>query len=77
MCKRINWFYIRKTERRRDSLGINNVGLMARALVLKDGASPDEQEYMKWQTLQVSAFSIASCIGRVLIGTYLPEVQVF
>jgi len=47
---------------------INNVGLMARALVLQDNASPDEREYMKWQTLQVSTLSIASCIGRISIG---------
>ena len=48
--------------------GINNVGLMARALVLKNNPSPDEQENVKWQTLQVSTLSIASCIGRILIG---------
>ncbi|KAF9652133.1 MFS general substrate transporter [Thelephora ganbajun] len=47
---------------------INNVGLMARALVLKDNASPDERENMKWQALQVSTLSIASCVGRILIG---------
>jgi len=47
---------------------INNVGLMARALALKDATNLDEQENVKWQTLQVSTFSIASCIGRILIG---------
>lgn len=47
---------------------INNLGLMARALVLKHNASPDNQEYAKWQTLHVLTFSIASCIGRILIG---------
>jgi len=47
---------------------INNIGLMARALALKDGARPDEQEHVKWQTLQVSTMSVASCLGRVLIG---------
>jgi len=41
---------------------------MARALALKDDTNPDEQENVKWQTLQVSTFSIASCIGRILIG---------
>jgi len=41
---------------------------MARALALKDNASPDERENVKWQTLQVSTLSIASCIGRILIG---------
>ena len=41
---------------------------MARALVLKNNPSPDEQENVKWQTLQVSTLSIASCIGRILIG---------
>jgi len=47
---------------------------MARALVLKDNASPDEQENVKWQTLQVSTLSIASCIGRILIGNCLARV---
>ena len=42
---------------------------MARALALKDGASPDEGENVKWQTIQVSTLSIASCTGRVLIGS--------
>ena len=41
---------------------------MARALVLRDNAGSDERENMKWQTLQVSTFSIASCVGRILIG---------
>ena len=41
---------------------------MARALVLKGNASPDEGENEKWQTFHVSALSIASCIGRILIG---------
>jgi len=43
---------------------------MARALALKDDTDPNEQENVKWQTLQVSTFSIASCIGRILIGDY-------
>ena len=43
---------------------------MARALA----ASPDEQENVKWQTLQVSTLSIASCIGRILIGDCLFRV---
>lgn len=47
------------------------MGLMARALTLKHDASPDNQEHAKWQTLHVSAFSIASCIGRILIGISL------
>lgn len=47
---------------------------MARALALKDGARPDKQEHVKWQTLQVSTMSVASCLGRVLIGIALPEV---
>lgn len=44
---------------------------MARALALKDDTSPDEQENVRWQTLQVSTLSIASCIGRILIGAHL------
>ena len=68
--------------RRWNPPGINNVGLMARALVLKDNPSPDEEEYVKWQTLQVSTLSIASCIGRILIGIFLhgapfSDVQTF
>jgi len=47
---------------------INNVGLMVRALMSNDNASSDERENVKWQTLQVSALSIASCIGRFSIG---------
>lgn len=54
--------------------GINNVGLMTRALILKDDPSPDERESVKWQTLQVSTLSIASCIGRILIGNCLSRV---
>ena len=63
--------------RRRNFSGINNLGLIARALALKDGATPNEQEHAKWQTLQVSTMSIANCLGRVSIGIYLPEVQSF
>ena len=48
---------------------------MARALALKDGASPDERENAKWQTIQVSTLSIASCISRILIGSDLPTVE--
>ena len=44
---------------------------MARALALKGNTSLDERENAKWQTLQVSTLSIASCIGRILIGTLL------
>ena len=50
---------------------------MARALALKGGASPDERENVKWQTLQVSSMSIASCIGRILIGIFLLGVQFY
>lgn len=47
---------------------INNVGLMARALLLESDAGPDDIEYVKWQTLHVSTLSVASCVGRLLIG---------
>ena len=50
---------------------------MARALALKDNASPDERENVKWQTLQVSTLSIASCIGRIVIGICLSELPLF
>lgn len=50
---------------------------MARALALKDNASPDEVECVKWQTLQVSTLSIASCIGRISIGISPPCDTIF
>ena len=46
---------------------------MARALALKDNPGLGEEENVKWQTLQVSTLSIASCIGRILIGIFLSE----
>ena len=48
---------------------------MARALALKDEAIPDERENVKWQIIQVSTLSIASCIGRVLIGSDFSTVN--
>ena len=50
---------------------------MARALALKDGASPDERSNAKWQTIQVSTLSIANCIGRISIGSGPPAVEHF
>lgn len=47
---------------------INNVGLMARALMPQSDTSSDDLEYVKWQTLHVTSFSIASCAGRIIIG---------
>jgi MFS family permease len=43
---------------------------MACALALKDNPDAGEEENVKWQTLQVSTLSIASCIGRILIGIF-------
>jgi hypothetical protein len=63
---------MKETLRPRNSSGINNVGLMARALAFKGNASSDEEENVKWQTLHVSTLSIASCVGRILIGIFLP-----
>lgn len=63
--------------RRRKLLGINNVGLMARALASAGATIPDEQELIKWQTLQVSTLSVGSCIGRILIGSCLFTTEVF
>ena len=48
---------------------------MARALASAGGTVPGEQELMKWQTLQVSTLSIASCIGRILIGSDLSTAE--
>lgn len=68
MSKRTEPFHTHHTLRPRNPSGINNVGLMARALVLRDNTNPDEEESAKWQTFHVSTLSIASCIGRILIG---------
>ena len=62
---------MRETMRRVVFSGINNVGLMARALALKGNVRPDEEEHVRWQTTQVSTLSVASCIGRILIGDFL------
>lgn len=72
MSREIKLLCLHGAFRRHNCSGINNVGLMSRALVLKGGANPDEQEYMKWQTLQVSTMSIASCVGRIAIGIQFP-----
>ena len=60
-----------------ESTGVNNLGLMARVLLLRDDASPSEEESAKWQILQVSTFSIASCLGRILIGISLLKYLYF
>lgn len=59
-----------EASKHRNSQGINNVGLMARALLLKHDTNPGDRENAKWQTLQVSTLSIASCVGRILIGIF-------
>ena len=61
----------------RGALGINNIGLVARVLMLKNNPTFDEEEIVKWQTLQVSALSIASSSGRLLTGTLLSAIQSF
>ena len=61
----------------RNHPGVNNLGLMARALLLGDGASPSEEENAKWQTHLVSTLSIANCLGRVLIGISLLKQSYF
>lgn len=69
MCEQRSWIVsLQESLRPQNYLGINNIGLMARALALQDNASPGEDRNVKWQTLQVSTLSIASCIGRILIG---------
>jgi hypothetical protein len=50
---------------------------MARALVLKDNPNPSEEENLKWQLLQVSTLSVASCIGRLLIGIRSSGAQLY
>lgn len=47
---------------------INNVGLIARALMAQSDTGSDDLEYAKWQTVHVASFSIASCAGRIIIG---------
>ena len=74
MCEREKSYYceVEGSLRPQDFSGINNVGLMARALVVKNHPSTrDEKEDAKWQTLQVLTLSIASCIGRISIGICL------
>ena len=55
----------------RNSSGINNFGLVARALALTHNPTIGEEETAKWQALQVSVLSAANCFGRVSIGIYL------
>ena len=50
---------------------------MVRALLLKNNPGRDERENAKWQTLQVSTLSIASCIGRILIGILFSGLLLF
>jgi MFS family permease len=70
VSKEIGSSHVQEIFRGRGSPGINNVGLMARALALKDNADAGEEENVRWQTLQVSTLSIASCVGRILIGIF-------
>lgn len=76
MCEKISLIILLQ-ESLRASSGMNNVGLIARALLLKNNPSLDEEESVKWQTLQVSAMSIGSFFGRVLIGIYPSRAQYF
>jgi hypothetical protein len=47
---------------------INNVGSISQALFAKDNPAYDEKTAVRWQATQVSTFSIANCLGRILIG---------
>jgi hypothetical protein len=47
---------------------INNVGSIAQALFSHGNPAYDEAESSTWQAAQVSALSLANCIGRIFIG---------
>ena len=47
---------------------INNVGSIAQALLAHNNPTYDEAESAIWQAAQVSAISLASFAGRILIG---------
>jgi len=47
---------------------INNVGSISQALFAKDNSNYDEALAYQWQATQVSAISIANCMGRILMG---------
>ncbi|KAI0092889.1 major facilitator superfamily domain-containing protein [Irpex rosettiformis] len=47
---------------------INNVGSISQALFAKGDPEFDEKKASQWQATQVSAVSIANCLGRVFIG---------
>ena len=47
---------------------INNVGSIAQALLAHTNPTYDEAESAIWQAAQVSAISLASFSGRILIG---------
>lgn len=47
---------------------INNVGLIAQALIANGNPDYDDVKAAQLQALQVSTISIMNCSGRILIG---------
>jgi hypothetical protein len=72
-----SYYSLRESSKLWNSSGITNLGLMARALVLKHNANSSEEENVKWQTLQVATMGIANSLGRISIGIYPSEAQPF
>ena len=56
-------------------LDINNVGSIAQALLAHRKPDYDEAESAIWQAAQVSAISLASFSGRILIGIVADVVK--
>ena len=56
-------------------LDINNVGSIAQALLAHRKPDYDEAESANWQAVQVSAISLASFSGRILIGIVADVVK--
>jgi MFS family permease len=54
---------------------INNVGSIAQALLAHNNPTYDEAESAIWQAAQVSAISLASFSGRILIGIVADTVK--
>jgi hypothetical protein len=54
---------------------INNVGSIAQALLAHDNPAYDEAESSAWQAAQVSAISLASFCGRIVVGIIADTVR--
>jgi hypothetical protein len=73
MCKTLS--YISSHHSLNHVLDINNVGSIAQALLAHRKPDYDEAESAIWQAAQVSAISLASFSGRILIGIVADVVK--